>query len=79
MFVRRLNNILKKYEFVKVWCTFNGEFVKQSVNGEEIKDQKHLQTKNNVISRDANLNQWYDEFVKDKLLKELEEFQVRTK
>lgn len=71
MTVRRLTNELKKIPFLKVNSIFTGQFTVQQRD-----ELKHIQTRNSVITRDTNLKEWYDQFIKAEILRELEEFQV---
>lgn len=71
MFVRRIRNELKKEPFLKVNTIFSGKFAL----GKE-QHLKYVHTKNQMINIDTVLDVWYDEFVKDVILRELEEFQV---
>lgn len=77
LFIEKIMVILRKYGFVKVWTTFCGSFIKRSVSDEEIKDLKYLSTKNVIITQDCNLEEWFNENIKNNLLQQLEEFQVR--
>lgn len=78
MFRRRINNMLRHYNFLKVWTTFCGEFSKISSTQEgEIKEFKYLNTKNYVITLDDNVDAWFETNIRGILLKELEEFQVK--
>lgn len=79
LFITKIKDILKKYTFLKVWTTFCGEFIKYVVNESEVKEIKYFTTKTTIITEETILSSWYDENVKNILLQELEEFQVRKR
>lgn len=74
MFVPRIKNELKKEPFLKVNTVFSGKF--KLLEREEF---KYFHIKNQMMDADTDLNVWYNEFVKDVILRELEEFQVSYK
>jgi hypothetical protein len=76
MFRRRINNILKKEEAVKVNATFCGEF-KVVKSDQEILEFKYLNSKYQPIWRDTNIQEWFNTNVKSSILTQLEEFQER--
>lgn len=59
---------------IKVNVVFSGEFILPHSGEIEIKT---FNTRNEIISKTTNLNEWYEEFVLEKILKKLEEFQER--
>lgn len=73
LFKSRIRNILKTYQMIKVNVKFCGEFVKFS-SGREISELKYFNTKNEMIDNGTSLVDWYQEFVKDKILTKLQEF-----
>lgn len=77
MFARRIKRSLAQHRFFKVWTTFCGEFIKVNASENTIKDFKYINTKVEVITLDSDINDWYNHFVKDTILTQLEEFQVR--
>lgn len=77
IFRRRINNMLRKYNFLKVWTIFCGEFTKISNSQTQINEFKYLNTKNYVLTFDDNVDVWFQTNIRDVILRELEEFQVR--
>ena len=59
---------------VKVNVIFSGNFIKPQTNSIDLKT---FTTKNEVIDLGTDLKKWYKEFVIDRILKKLEEFQER--
>ncbi|XP_072401744.1 uncharacterized protein [Diabrotica undecimpunctata] len=76
LFKRRIQNVLKKDEAVKVNMTFGGDF--EIASGEKIhKDTKYFTTSNSPIYRDTNLDEWFEKKVVEPINRDLEEFQER--
>lgn len=76
VFMNKVESVLRKYSFIKVWTTFCGEFVKQSSDAVLVKELKYLRTKTFAINLDTNLNEWYEDNVQRVLLQDLKEFLV---
>lgn len=75
-FTRRINNMLKKTEPLKVNAVFCGEFIIVK-NDIETFDFKYLNTKNSPIYRDTDINTWFKDNVTGPILTQLQEFQEK--
>lgn len=73
-FISRMKNLLKKNHSFKVngclYCKF-GIFK----NDTAVEEYKTFQTKNEIISPTTNLNEWYNDHIKDVLLIKSDDFQ----
>lgn len=76
IFRRRILNVLKKYEAVKVNMVFCGEFEIMTANKIQ-KEYKYFTTSNSPIYRETNITEWFNRNVLVPILKDLEEFQER--
>ncbi|XP_030751512.1 uncharacterized protein LOC115879024 [Sitophilus oryzae] len=76
LFKRRIQNMLKKVDALKVNGVFSGEF---TINkADQVKTElKYLNTKNGIIYKDYNLDNWFVNHIQNSLLVELEEFQEK--
>ncbi|KYM97826.1 hypothetical protein ALC62_11480 [Cyphomyrmex costatus] len=63
---------LQRHACLKVNATFNGEFV-----ADDKRSFKSITTKNHELYGASDLKEWYDEYVMDAILSDLEEFQER--
>ncbi|CAH1101901.1 unnamed protein product [Psylliodes chrysocephalus] len=76
IFIRKIQNILKKEKSVKVNVVFSGEF--EIMKGDNLlKEFKYFTTANCPIYTNTKINEWFDEKVIKPILIDLEEFQER--
>ncbi|XP_044764456.1 uncharacterized protein LOC123321018 [Coccinella septempunctata] len=73
---RRLKNLLKKLNMIKMNTTFCGEFIKKSGDS-EILDFKYFKSENFIVDSGCDLDRLLSELILDKILKKLEEFQEK--
>lgn len=76
MFNIRIKNILKNFQQIKVNSVFCGLFEKETGDS-TIEEIKYFQTKNSIISGETNLKDWYEEYVQDDLIIQLDDFQEK--
>ena len=76
LFKSRIKNILKASPLIKVNTCFTGEFKKLNLES-EISENKYFQTPNEPIDDGMNLNSWFKDYVIEKVLNKLEEFQEK--
>lgn len=76
LFSTRIHHLIRKYHVIKVNTVFCGEFVKSGGNS-EIFSLKYFNTKNQqILQQDLpNLRIWFEEHVRSKILKKLEDFE----
>lgn len=76
LFKRRLSNVLKTNEAVKVNAVFGGQF--QITKGDQILNEfKYFNTANAPIYRNTDIGEWFDVKITKPILTDLEEFQER--
>jgi hypothetical protein len=61
---------------IKVNVCFNAEFIRKIQNDEQIIEQKHFSTKNVLIDQSTNIKKWFHDFITNKILAKLEDFQL---
>ncbi|XP_071578601.1 uncharacterized protein [Temnothorax nylanderi] len=69
---KRVRDIIKKHNYVKVNTLFNGEFV-----AGDKRANKSFNTNNKELCRTSHLREWYERHVIEPTLAKLEEFQER--
>lgn len=77
LFRRRISNVLKIHEAIKVNVIFCGEFQIVSAN-KMITEHKYFTTSNNPIYRNTNVNEWFGKNVVGPITRDLEEFEERN-
>ncbi|KYM95999.1 hypothetical protein ALC62_13348 [Cyphomyrmex costatus] len=70
--IPQIRSNLQKHACLKVNTMFNGEFV-----ADDKRSIKSIATKNHVLYDISDLKKWYDKYVMDAILTDLEEFQER--
>ncbi|KYM95309.1 DNA polymerase [Cyphomyrmex costatus] len=70
--IPQIRSNLQKHACLKVNTIFNGEFVVANK-----RSMKSIATKNHVLYGISDLKKWYDKYVMDVILTDLEEFQER--
>ncbi|KYM99284.1 hypothetical protein ALC62_09980, partial [Cyphomyrmex costatus] len=70
--IPQIRSNLQKHACLKVNTMFNGEFVVDNK-----RSMKSIATKNHVLYGISDLKKWYDKYVMDVILTDLEEFQER--
>lgn len=76
LFKVEMKKCLQEYNSVKVNSEFIAEFIIQK-SGEEKTDIKYFATESSVIFQSTILGLWFEDNIKEPLLKDLEEFQER--
>lgn len=73
----RIMNILKKFLIIKINVIFCGEFIKKSINDDDVFEFKYFQTQYNVNDMSTDLRSWFKNFIYEYIMMKLEEFQER--
>ncbi|XP_044741458.1 uncharacterized protein LOC123302552 [Chrysoperla carnea] len=77
LFRRRISNVLKIHEAIKVNVIFCGEFQIVSAN-KMITEHKYFTTSNNPIYQNTDVNEWFGKNVVGPITRDLEEFEERN-
>lgn len=72
MFLTRVRNANNKYENLRITASLSCNFIKQ---GENIEDVKHFQVTNFIVLPASDLENSFDENIKDQFLNKIEEFE----
>ena len=76
LFEEKMKLALDELHSIHVDTIFSGEF-KLLKNNDEIKEIKYFNTKGHSIFKSSDLKQWYEKFIFDKVLHDLEEFEQK--